>query len=109
MPVPGPPEIIPLTVVLDHAKLVPVVALVATYVNELPVQIPVGASVLLNTGVGYTVMENCTAAPAQLFDIGVTVKSDVIVAVVALVAVNALIVPLPEDARPIELNVFDHA
>ena len=60
--------------------------------------------------VGYTVMVNVLAVPAQLtppfVNVGVTVMVAVTAALVALVAVNEAIFPAPLAAKPIDGALF---
>ena len=51
-------------------------------------------------GVGLTVMEKVLVAPLHVFEAGVTVMKAVTGILPAFVALNAAILPAPDDARP---------
>ena len=69
-------------------------------------QIAAGDKVLFNVAVGFTVIENTIGEPVQVFDAGVTTITAVTGVLLTLVTVNALMVPVPAAARPIEVVVF---
>jgi hypothetical protein len=60
-------------------------------------------------GIGLTVMVNTSGVPGHPVSVGVTVIVEVIGAPVALVAVNAGVLPVPEAARPIAVLEFVQA
>ena len=60
----------------------------------------------LIVGVGLTVIVNVSAVPEQLFADGVTIMVADAAVVPVFVAVNEPILPVPDDARPIDVFVF---
>ena len=85
-----------------HEYVVPLVALFGMYVKALLLQVEEGLKELLNTGVGYTIIEKFWVEPGQEFATGVTETMPVIVAVVLFDAVNEGIFPVPLAASPID-------
>ena len=84
-------SVIPATNARLQANVAPAVALVAVYVNGVPLQIAAGDNVLLNTGEGFTVIVYVWSAPAQFgaaVIVGLTLKVTVPGAVVVLVSGN---------------------
>jgi hypothetical protein len=63
-------------------------------------------AIAFTDGVGFTVMVKVTGVPLQPAADGVTVIVAVIGAAVALVAVKAAILPVPDAARPIAVLLF---
>jgi hypothetical protein len=94
-------ELVQLYTVLFMAEPEKVTCVVAT-----PLQIA-WSGIALTAGIGFTVMEKFLAVPEQVFDIGVTVRKEVTGTLVALVAVNELIVPVPDNGiNPVAEFVF---
>ena len=108
LPVPVPPRLID-TMLLVHAKVVPVVALLN--VNALWVA-PLQSAWLDGTitlGVGYTVIVKFCDIPTQPFADGVTVMVAICVLLVLLVAVKEAILPAPAPESPIDIVLLLHA
>ena len=61
---------------------------------------------VVTVGVGFTVMVNVCVAPVQPIADGVTVTTPAIGAALLLVAVNAAMLPVPDEARPIAVFVL---
>jgi hypothetical protein len=102
-----------------EASPIPVLLFIQVYVapaTELP-KVSVDVSVPLHkvwlkppvtVGVGFTYIEKLVVVPVQLLAVGVTVIVPAIVDAPVFVAVNDAILPLPVDARPIEVLLFIH-
>ena len=107
LPVPeAAPLLIPATALRTQSKVVPGVALVGLYENIALLQIPGGVNVLLNEGVGFTVIVKVIGVPAQPPATGVTVMVAVTGDAPALTAVNDAMLPVPLAARPMLAVLF---
>jgi hypothetical protein len=85
------PWLIPATSERLQLKVAPVVALVAVYVNVVPLQIAPGVSVLLNEGIGATLTVTFSPVLLQLFAVVTTTYVTTIG--LAVVLVNISLIP----------------
>ena len=79
-----------------------------TCVVAIPLHIA-WSGIALTAGIGITVMEKFLAIPEQVLDMGVTLRNEVIGTLEILVAVNVLMLPVPDKGiNPIAEIVFVH-
>ena len=105
-----PVPLVPKPTLIDdvHEKVVPLTGpLKLIAVPEAPLQC-ILLEMLLTVAVGLTVAVNVVGVPAHPFAVGVTVIVAVIGKVVALVAVNAGMLPEPLAASPILVLLLVH-
>ena len=91
-----------------HKYVVPTIVLVTSNETAAPEQIVAGVALETKTGFGLTVMVQLDGVPMQPLMVGVTVMVAVMGALVALVAVNEGIFPVPFAPKPIAGFEFVH-